>query len=102
MQATQLAYLLNPRPQIQVVSVSEKNLYAQLFQQILRNAFHGGLRANGHEDRSLHCAVRCNELPSARGSFGGLNYEVEGHLEVILKERPPRQSKRLIELISLN
>ena len=57
-QAAQLAYLLNPRPQIQVVSVPEKNLDAQFFQQILRNALHGGLRANRHEYGGFNCAVR--------------------------------------------
>ena len=42
MQAAQLAHLLHPRPQIKMVGISQKDLDAQFFQNVLRNAFDRG------------------------------------------------------------
>src|SRR6266700_3891893 len=85
MQPAELPYLLNPRPQIQVVSVSEKNLDAQFLQQILRDALYGSLGANWHEYGGFNCAVRRGQLPPSGRTSGCLDFEFQRHSEVILK-----------------
>ena len=39
MQAAELPHLLHSRPQIKMVGIPQKDLYADFFQDVLRNAF---------------------------------------------------------------
>ena len=55
-------------PQEQVIGVAEDDLGAELFQVALAHRLDGALRADRHERRRLHHAVRGRELAAARGA----------------------------------
>src|ERR1700743_2200355 len=61
-QPAQLAYQLMPRPQIEVIGVSQNDLRIQVFQHVLRHGFYRGSRSHRHEYRRLYNAVRCMNL----------------------------------------
>src|SRR5436309_8312126 len=79
MQAAEFAYLLNARPQIQVVSVSEKNLDAQFLEHVLRDAFHSSLGTNRHEYGGFDSAVRRGQMPASRTTSGCLDFKPQRH-----------------------
>jgi hypothetical protein len=58
MQAAEMAHGFDSGPQVQVVSISQKNLDAKFLENILRNGFNGCSRAHGHEYGGLNLAVR--------------------------------------------
>ena len=73
MQAAELLDQLRARPQHQVIGVGEDDLRACLAQFFRRDAFDGGLRADGHEDGRRDGAVRGLDGTRARpvvGAFG--------------------------------
>ena len=87
MQAAKLANLLNTRTKHQVIGIAQQNFNPKLFQHILRNALHCGLRANRHEDGGLDSTVRSEQVPAPRSAVVGRNFESKRHAEVILTER---------------
>ena len=79
MQTTQLADLLDSRPKVEMVSVAQKNLDSEFFENVLRNAFDRGQRAYGHKDRGFDLAMRCKQTAGARRAGGDFNFELHGH-----------------------
>ena len=76
-QSAQFSDLLDAGPQIEVISVGEKDLNAEFFQSVLGNALDRGQCADRHEDRSLDFAVRSEQASTAGGSDGGINFELK-------------------------
>jgi len=68
-------------PQIKMIGISEQDLDAQLFQQILRNALDRAERSHRHEDRRFDLSMRSDEFASAGGAAGGFNLELDRHSE---------------------
>jgi hypothetical protein len=66
MQAPEFADLLDSGAQVEVVGVAEKNLNPEIFEQVLRNAFHRGQGSDRHENRSFDFAVRRQQAAGAR------------------------------------
>ena len=80
MEAAQPADGFVPRAQKEMISVAEDDLGVQIIDEVAREeAFDGGLRADGHEDRGLDDAVR--GVKEARAGVGvragGLELEAE-------------------------
>src|SRR5262249_2658253 len=67
---------LRARPEQEVVRVREDDPRADLLEVARQDALHGRLRADGHEDRRRHVAVREAERPGARGAVAA--FEAEG------------------------
>jgi hypothetical protein len=61
---------LGTGPQHQVVGVAQKNFRAGPAHRLRREPLHRGLRADRHEGRRLHPAVRRCERTTARGAVG--------------------------------
>ena len=81
MQSTQLAHLLDSRPQVEVISVSQKNLNPKFLENVLRNALNRGQRSNGHEDRGFDFAVGRNQTSGAGRTISSVNLELDRHCE---------------------
>ena len=58
-------------PEEQVIRVGEHDLGARRTKVVRRQRLHRGVRADRHEDRRLHDAVRRGQPSGARGSIGG-------------------------------
>ena len=82
-QASEPANLFNPGAQKKVIGISQENLYAKFLQHILRHAFDGRLRPDGHEDRRLDRPVGGLE-PSPPGPPERRD-ELEGAHQAILE-----------------
>src|SRR5262249_2873422 len=65
------------RPQIEVIGVAEQDLRAEFFEIPVRDAFDGALRADRHERRRLHVAVRRGDDTGACESGAVRNAEAE-------------------------
>ena len=64
-QPAQLSYLLNSRSKIQVISVTEQDFDAELFQNVLRDPLDRGQGPDRHENRGVHFTVRCGQAPGS-------------------------------------
>src|SRR6202790_5827743 len=53
-QPAESAHSFMPRTQIQMISIGENDLDAQLFERLVAQALYGRLRADRHEERRLH------------------------------------------------
>ena len=62
MKSAHVADRLMTWSQIKMVGVAKKNLNAQLFQNVLRNALDGAKRAHRHKDGCFDLAVRSSQL----------------------------------------
>ena len=78
-QSSQLLYLCYPRPQVKVVGVAQQNLDTEFLEDVLRNAFDRGERADGHEHRRLDFAMRSGETATAGCTGLCLNLELKRH-----------------------
>ena len=78
MQSAQLADLLHPRPQVKMVGVPQKNLDAELFQNVLRDAFDRGQGSDRHEDRSFDYAVRRGQAAGASRAGSSFDLKRDG------------------------
>lgn len=65
MQTAQLADLLDPRPKVEVIGVPEKDLDAEFFENVLRNALDRSQSAHRHKDRGFDLAMGGAEPPGA-------------------------------------
>ena len=79
MQSAQLADLLDSRPQVEVISVSQKNLDAEFLENVLRNALDRGQRSHRHEDWGFDFAMRRDQTAGAGGAGVSLDLEIDGH-----------------------
>src|SRR5436190_16817415 len=70
--------------QVQVIGVAEDDLRAGLFEVALAHRLDASLRADRHERRRLHDAVRRAQLAKARGAVGRAKLETEpgGHATI--------------------
>jgi hypothetical protein len=62
-----------------MVSISEKNLHAEFFQNVLGDAFNRTQRSHWHKDRGLYLAVRSDEVPGTGTACGSLNLKGQRH-----------------------
>ena len=58
MQAAETPDLIYTRPQIEVIGVAQQDLYIELVQNVLSDAFYGCQCAHWHEYRSLDFPMR--------------------------------------------
>ena len=79
MQSSQLTDRLLSRPQEEVIRIAQENLDAQVVQLIGRHRLDCGLRAHGHENRSLYKSVRRMQTAAARTRFRIFSEEFEFH-----------------------
>lgn len=96
MQATQIAHLLDPGPEIEVIRVAEDNLSAEFLEDILRNAFDGCLSSDRHEHRRFHGTVRRHQSAATTRFLCSFDLEGQRHGRAILKEdpRPGRKTQQ--------
>ena len=80
-QPAQLAHQLVPRPKVQVIGISQNDLRAQVFQDVLRDRFDSSGRADRHECRRFHAAVRGVNAAQAGRTGLGLNGEGKDHTD---------------------
>jgi len=78
-QAAHLPNRLNAWPQIKVVSISQQNLDAKVFQHILGDALHRTQRSHRHEYGGLDLAMRRDELPGAGWAASSFNLKLDRH-----------------------
>lgn len=76
-QSAHLPNRLDPRPQIKMVSIGQKNLHTQLFQYILRNALDRAERSDRHKHRRLNLSMRSDELARAGRAASCFNLQAE-------------------------
>ena len=81
MQPSHLTNSVVPRPQIKMVSVTEKDLNPKLFQNVLRNPLDRAESAYRHKDRSFDLAVRSSQLAQASRTIISRNGKGERHEE---------------------
>ena len=86
-QTAQLAHLFGARPQVEMVSIGQQDLRAQLFQRFLRHAFDRGQRSHRHEHRSFDLAMRSDQPPCPRCAKLGLNAKFERHRLILFLGR---------------
>jgi hypothetical protein len=70
-QAAELLDQLVAGTEVQVVRVAEDDLRAQVAELLRVDGFDRALRADGHEGRRLHVAVRGAQRAGARVAVGG-------------------------------
>jgi len=79
MQPTQLAHLLDPRPQIKMLSIPQKNLHPEFLENVLGDTFDRRERPHRHEYRGLHHTVRRSQPPNASGAASGFDLKGNRH-----------------------
>ena len=62
-----------------MVSISEKNLQAEFFENVLGDTFNRTQCPNRHKDRSLYLAVWSDEVPGTGTACGSLNLKGQRH-----------------------
>src|SRR5580700_1149885 len=85
MQTAHLAHGFDPGTQVEVISIAEKNLDSELFENILRHAFDGRDGAHGHEYGGFDLAVRSMQAPGTRRAGTALDMELNGHCVFALR-----------------
>jgi hypothetical protein len=73
MQATHLADGLDPGTQIKMIGIAEQNLYAEIFENILRDPLDRPECSYRHEDGRLDLTVRSDESPRPSRPARGFN-----------------------------
>jgi len=79
MQSAQLPDLLDSRPQVEVIGVSQENFNAEFFENVLRDAFDRGQGSHRHEDRGFDFAVRRDQATGTGWPGSSLNLKLDGH-----------------------
>lgn len=79
-QAAKVSNLLDTRPQVEVISVAEENLDAQLLEDVLRDRLDGGGSPHRHEHRGEDLAMGGGETAQAGIAGRCLDCKVRGHL----------------------
>ena len=79
MKSTQPPYLLHARPQIEVIGISQKNLYSEFLENVLRDTFDRCQRAYRHEDRRFDLSVRRDQAPRAGRAGFSFNMKMDRH-----------------------
>lgn len=74
---------LDAGSQIEVIGIGEQYLYAEFFEDVLRDALDGGERANRHEHGSFDFAVRGREFACASRASGHLNLQADSHVWIV-------------------
>ncbi len=92
MQSAQLPHLLHSGPQIKMVSIAQEDLYPELFQDVLRNAFDRRYGPHGHEYWRLDDAVGRGQPAGAGGARSSVDLKRKGHSWIVAigKGRLPR------------
>jgi len=62
-----------------VIGVAEKNLDAEFFENVLRNGFDRGDRADGHKDWGFDLTVGGEQTPGAGSAADGFDLKLAGH-----------------------
>ena len=75
--AAECADALGARPQIQMIGIGEDDLRAQVVEIAMRHRLHGALRADRHEGRRVHDAVRRREHAAPRGAMRVRHFKPE-------------------------
>src|SRR5258708_2270606 len=70
-----------PRPQVKMIGVTQNNLRAQLFQNVLRDGLHRARGGARHEGRRFDHAVGGQDATKARRAGLGFNSERQWHGE---------------------
>src|SRR5579862_4175375 len=65
MEPAELSDGLDSRPQIKMISIAEKNLDTEFFENVLRHSFHRCRGSHRHEHRSFDLAVRRKQAATA-------------------------------------
>ena len=78
-QASEVADGLDSRPQIEVISIAEKNLDPEFFENILRDGFDRGGGAYGHKHGSFDLSMGRDQATSAGRAGAVPDYELNGH-----------------------
>src|SRR5580700_5458511 len=65
--------------QVEVISIAEKNLNSEFFENVLRHALDGRYRAYRHEYRGFDLAMRGEHSPAASGAGASLDMELNRH-----------------------
>ena len=68
MEPAERADALRARPQIEMIGIGEDDLRAEIVEVAMRDRLDGALRADGHECRRIHRAVRGRQHAAARGA----------------------------------
>lgn len=91
MQSAELADQFVARSQIQMVGIRQQDLYAEVFQVLLRLSLYCGRRSHRHKCRCIDHAMRGAQSPQPRpGRIGGQHFEFEtGSLGIFRTRRHP-------------
>ena len=93
MQPAKVAYLIDPWPEVKVISISQQNFDAKLFEHVLGDALHRRRGADRHENRGLNLTVR-SEQPAAAGRItDGIDLNMREHR--LRFYRKVRQSRKV-------
>ena len=72
--------------QIEMIGVAENDFGAEFFEGFIAHAFYGGLRADGHEERSFDGAVRRGQAATPGTVICLEDFEVESHFSSLSGE----------------
>src|ERR1700693_6223212 len=79
MQPAKLADSFDSGTQVKVVSVAQKNLNPEFFENVLRHALDRRYRADRHEHGGLDFPVRRGQPPGASAPANSLDAKLNGH-----------------------
>src|SRR5579863_2390717 len=80
MQTGEMADSFDSWPQVKVISISQKNLHSEFFENILRHSFDSCSCAHGHEHGSFDLTMRRQQTACAGLAGLRLNVKLNGHL----------------------
>ena len=83
------------RAQVQVIGVSENDVCAKFFENVLRHSLDGGDGSYWHKDRSLNFGMWRNETCAAGAASDVFDSKVDGHGRAILTCRRRRRGRGL-------
>jgi hypothetical protein len=92
---------LMPRAQIQMISIAEKDLRANVFQCILRDSLHRPGRSHRHKDRRLNRTMRQMHSAASSRARGGMSVEGERHCIDCMCTKLSRSPYTLSHLINV-
>jgi len=79
MQAAKLADDLNSGAKVKMIGIAQQNLYAKIFQKILRYALDRSNRAHRHKHRRFDFAVGRQQASGASRAVGLFDLQFQGH-----------------------
>ena len=79
MQPTQVAHLFHAGAQVEVISISQKDLRAEFFEDVLRNSLDRCNCADRHEYRRFDDTVWSGEASQTGSILGRVNLKGNGH-----------------------